>query len=156
MWRTWWVQVGRFVYARLRNALSRRRASVECAGRWFTSDGAPPASDAVRRGAALNLRPEKDATPVNPAQLMFTTLIGAINWLIAMGSGRQRSPVARRSGQVRRRKVSSCIVRCTRRWYQNVWLKCSSTSIYVYLDRFLAKISLIFNNYKNYSLIRMW
>lgn len=32
---------------------------------------APPADDATRRGAALNLLPaEKDATPVNPAQLM--------------------------------------------------------------------------------------
>lgn len=68
------VHVGlqvRVVYGvALRNALSRWSASVECAGRWFTTR-APPADDAARRGAALNLLPaEKDATPGNPAQLM--------------------------------------------------------------------------------------
>lgn len=53
----------RVVYgAVLRNALSPRRASVECAADGLRATS-PPAADAARRGAALNLRPtEKDTT----------------------------------------------------------------------------------------------
>lgn len=57
--------------ARLRNALSPSRASGECGGRWFTSDGAPPRQRRHTPRRRTKSQTKRTPPSLNPPTLMF-------------------------------------------------------------------------------------